>query len=279
MWLSAEAVLQRVARFYRLRVADLVRRSPRPGEARQVALYGLRREAGQGLQGIARRMGLSYGGVSRHVHVVAGRLTSDRRFRQRVKSALRVKVQSDPLFPCFLSHLFLSPLSWGGSLRKRILERNAEEDERPTVEKYDYPFEQFLNHFRAMITVRQYREVLTDYDNLRDPLYIGEAREWEAQLLRILDYMAQDVPDRPERLRKTITFLTIVHYIADNRDKFKEAGLALPGEGERPASIAKSVLQAVHSFFSAPEPPETWEVDAQNVIDLARRFEGGEAGS
>ena len=94
MWLSAEAVLQRVARFYRLRVADLVRPSPRPSEARQVALYGLRREAGQGLQGVARRMGLSDGGVSRRVQAVAGRLTADRRFRQRVDSVVGVKVET-----------------------------------------------------------------------------------------------------------------------------------------------------------------------------------------
>ncbi len=47
-----------MARFYNLRVTDLVRPSPRPTEARRVALYGLRREAGQGLAVIARRMGL-----------------------------------------------------------------------------------------------------------------------------------------------------------------------------------------------------------------------------
>ncbi len=83
-----------MARFYRLRVADVVRPSPRPSEARQVALYGLRREAGQGLPGIARRMGLSYGGVSRRVQALAGRRTTDRRFRQRVDSALGVKVKT-----------------------------------------------------------------------------------------------------------------------------------------------------------------------------------------
>ena len=94
MWVSAELVSQRVARFYSLGVADLVRPSPRPSEARQVALYGLRREAGQGLQGIARRMGLSYGGVSRRVHAVAGWLTTDRRFRQRVELVLGVKVKT-----------------------------------------------------------------------------------------------------------------------------------------------------------------------------------------
>ena len=37
---------------------------------------------------------LLYGGVSRRVHAVAGRLTTDRRFRQRVELALGVKVKA-----------------------------------------------------------------------------------------------------------------------------------------------------------------------------------------
>ncbi len=94
VWLSAEAVLRRVARFYGLRVADLVRPSPRPSEARQVALYGMRREAGQGLSVIARRMGLRYGSVSRRVHAVARRLSTDRRFRRQVELALSVKSET-----------------------------------------------------------------------------------------------------------------------------------------------------------------------------------------
>ncbi len=94
VWLSAELVSQRVARFYSLGVADLVRPSPRPSEARQVALYGLRREAGQGLPVIARRMGLRYGKVSRRVHAVVERLTTDPRVRRRVKLALGVKCKT-----------------------------------------------------------------------------------------------------------------------------------------------------------------------------------------
>jgi len=61
-----------------------------------VALYGLRRQAGLGLQAIARRMGLSYSGVSRRVSAVGARLVTDRRFRRRVESALDVKVKTSP---------------------------------------------------------------------------------------------------------------------------------------------------------------------------------------
>ncbi len=94
VWLSAEAVLHRVARAYRVPVAALSPPSRRPSEARQVAFYGLRRQAGLGLQAIARRMGVSYSGVSRRVSVVGARLGTDGRFRRRVESALDVKVKT-----------------------------------------------------------------------------------------------------------------------------------------------------------------------------------------
>ena len=84
-WLSPEAVLQRVARRYGTTVADLVQPTRRPSEARQVALYGLRRWAGDGLKAIARRMGFSYSAVSRRVSAVAHRIVKDPRFRQRVE--------------------------------------------------------------------------------------------------------------------------------------------------------------------------------------------------
>jgi len=93
-WLSPEAVLQRVARSYGIAVADLVRPTRRPSEARQVALYGLRRWAGEGLNAIARRMGFSYSAVSRRVSAVAQRLVKDQRFRQRVERLSDVKVKT-----------------------------------------------------------------------------------------------------------------------------------------------------------------------------------------
>ena len=93
-WLSPEAVLQRVARRYGIAVAYLVRPTRRPSEARQVALYGLRRWAGEGLIAIARRMGFSYSAVSRRVNAVAQQLVKDQRFRQRVERLSDVKVKT-----------------------------------------------------------------------------------------------------------------------------------------------------------------------------------------
>lgn len=93
-WLSAEAVLQRVALSYGIAVADLVRPTRRPSEARQVALYGLRRWAGEDLKAIAHRMGFSYSAVSRRISAVAQRLVKNQRFRQRVERLSNVKVKT-----------------------------------------------------------------------------------------------------------------------------------------------------------------------------------------
>ena len=84
-WLSPETVLQKVARQYGLAVAELRRFTHRPSEARQVALYGLRRWAGVSLAEIGKQMGLSYAGVSRRVSAVAQRLAADQRFREQIR--------------------------------------------------------------------------------------------------------------------------------------------------------------------------------------------------
>ena len=93
-WQSPQAVLQRVARSYRLAPADLITPTRRPSEARQVALYGLRRWAGDGLTAIARRMGVSYSAVSRRVSAVAQRLATDSRFRKHVEAVSNVKIKT-----------------------------------------------------------------------------------------------------------------------------------------------------------------------------------------
>ena len=49
-----------------------------------MALYGLRRWAGEALPAIPRRMGVSYGAVSRRVSAVARRQGEARRFRARL---------------------------------------------------------------------------------------------------------------------------------------------------------------------------------------------------
>jgi len=93
-WLRPERALQRVAQHYGVGVADLMRPTRRPSEARQVALYGLRRWAGESLPAIARLMGVTYSAVSRRVSAIDRRMGKDRRWRARVMELQDGKVKT-----------------------------------------------------------------------------------------------------------------------------------------------------------------------------------------
>lgn len=74
-------LLERVARAYGHRVAEVLRPTRRPSEARQVGVYLARRVAGLDLKTIGAQFGMSYAGVSRRVGAVAKRLSKDASFR------------------------------------------------------------------------------------------------------------------------------------------------------------------------------------------------------
>lgn len=93
-WLAPEMALQRVAHGYGVDVRALGRPKCQPSEARQVALYGLRRWAGEALPAIARRMGVSYSAVSRRVSAVARWQGEERRFRERLARLSDGKVKT-----------------------------------------------------------------------------------------------------------------------------------------------------------------------------------------
>ena len=95
VWRSPEEVLRRVARLYGFAPSsDLVKPTRRPSEARQVALYGLRWWAGEGLSAFARRMGVGASAVSRRGTVVAQRLREDAQFLSCVERVTNVKLKT-----------------------------------------------------------------------------------------------------------------------------------------------------------------------------------------
>ncbi len=63
---TRDDVMIKVAQAYSVGTADLSQRTPRPSEARQVALYAARRITGKSLGHAAARYGL--GAVSRRAH-------------------------------------------------------------------------------------------------------------------------------------------------------------------------------------------------------------------
>jgi REP element-mobilizing transposase RayT len=82
------AIVRHVAQGYGQGEAEVRRRTRRPSEARQVAVYGARRIAGSDLQTIGGYFGLSYPAVSRRVHAIEVALQHDARLRKRVDKVL-----------------------------------------------------------------------------------------------------------------------------------------------------------------------------------------------
>ena len=91
---SVEEVLAQVARVYGQEVGEVERRSHRPSEARQVAIYAARRVAGAELRGLGERFGLGYTAVSRRVGAVARQMEQDPRFRRKIERILTSKVKT-----------------------------------------------------------------------------------------------------------------------------------------------------------------------------------------
>jgi REP element-mobilizing transposase RayT len=82
---AAARLLHQVATLYGVAVADLLRPTWRPSEARQVAMALLRQEAGLGLRAIAARFGVGYSAVSHRLTAVRARLAADPAFKARVQ--------------------------------------------------------------------------------------------------------------------------------------------------------------------------------------------------
>lgn len=81
---AAARVLGRIAVVYGVESAELCQATRRPSEARQVAMYLLRHEAGLSLRGIAERFGVGYSAVSHRIGAVRRRLAEDARFQTKV---------------------------------------------------------------------------------------------------------------------------------------------------------------------------------------------------
>lgn len=81
---SPDRLLDRIAAVYGVPAAHVRKPTYRPTEARQVAMYLLRAEAGLPLRTIAQRFGVSYSAVSHRISAVKARLREDSLLRGRV---------------------------------------------------------------------------------------------------------------------------------------------------------------------------------------------------
>jgi putative transposase len=81
---TGEKVMERISRAYRVNVRDMLKVTRRPNEARDVAMWLLRKEAGLGLKEIGERLGVRYSAVGNRMAVVRKRLEEDEGFKTRL---------------------------------------------------------------------------------------------------------------------------------------------------------------------------------------------------
>jgi len=113
-----------------------------------------------------------------------------------------------------------------------------------------YPYEEFEAHFKAFDIVRQY-EYIDGKDKI---VHIGNDRSFEANMLRVLDYMCQH-NSKDVAKQKTVAFCQIVHYLSEHISEFDTGKYAVTGKANEGRSlVAEHLLRAVHySIMNATE--------------------------
>jgi hypothetical protein len=125
-----------------------------------------------------------------------------------------------------------------------------------------YPFEEFMDHVRAMRTVR-------DWEYTQRFGHLGTAQNSRANGARVVEYFTDSYPNQKEAVRKAELFLSIYDYIGRNASFFGRKGLV---EELKTSffSVDPALLRAVHFVFTVPEKPAP--VHHKRVWNLAKAF-------
>lgn len=129
--------------------------------------------------------------------------------------------------------------------------------------QFRYPYEEFMDHVRAMRTVRNWQ------DTQRFG-HLGDCQDSRANSARVLEYFADSYADQKEALYKAELFLSIYDYIGRNAVYFARKDLLEELEEGR-LSVSPALLRSVHFAFTLPSRPEM--SNPRKLMNLARCFE------
>ena len=129
--------------------------------------------------------------------------------------------------------------------------------------RFQYPYEEFAEHMKAMPTVREW-EFTSRFG------FVGDAQTSRANNARVLEYFSDCYTDPNEALYKAELFLIIYDYIARNAALFSKKGLLEQTEGA--TFVAEpALLRAVHYALIRSGPDAG--VAAKKVLTLAKALE------
>ena len=129
--------------------------------------------------------------------------------------------------------------------------------------QFRYPYEEFMDHVRAMKTVRSWQ------DTQRFG-HLGASQDSRANSARVLEYFSDSYLDPREALYKAELFLSIYDYIARNAVYFSRKDLVEELEAGR-LSVSPALLRSVHFVFTLPSRPDM--TNLRKLVSLARCFE------
>jgi hypothetical protein len=137
----------------------------------------------------------------------------------------------------------------------------------PPVLSFRYPYEEFADHIKAMIMVRNWEET-SRFGHL------GKAQTCRANIARVVEYFSDSYADQKEAVQKAELFLSIYDYIGRNAALFSRNDLMERGPGGV-FSVEPALLRAVHYVFTVAVRPGS--VEAKKVLALARALDAVEA--
>lgn len=133
--------------------------------------------------------------------------------------------------------------------------------------EFRYPYEEFLDHVRAMKTVQEWQHTVRFG-------HLGSAQTSRANISRVLEYFSDTYANRKEAYHKAELFLSIYDYVGRNAAFFARKNL-LDSLGNSLFSVEPALLRAVHFVFTQPE--RLAHISPKNILSLARAFKELEA--
>lgn len=130
---------------------------------------------------------------------------------------------------------------------------------------YHYPFIEFTEHVAALVYVMRY-EVVNHHPPCNEFVELGGRKDFDADQMRVLDYLSQYIPDEDERVFKAVRLLMAYDFIWDHIEEFYRYDLVQRmGEGEW--RLSDALLFGVHHYFCCTQPSD--HIDAQAVASIA----------
>jgi hypothetical protein len=143
---------------------------------------------------------------------------------------------------------------------------------RKPAKKSSYSLEEFLDHFRALLIVRNYEHISVGFENGPDQVEVGNDRCFELSALRVMDYFHQIYPDTEEAREKSILFILMLSHLAQHRESYDSEKFAVYADTDQPSMISVALLRSVHHHFTSRPyrelPPDEALVDS--IKEMAR---------